>query len=109
MFSIYKVGTFVAVAAISASVLMSTSSIAAAAQPTEAEAAPMVVAFAQTVTRSEARRMVRDQLRADGNRKLRIGETSRGDGAWLVTVTTVHGTPAYTVRVDSVSGELSRS
>lgn len=109
MFSIYKVGTFAAVAVISASVLMSTSSIAAPAQPTEAEAAPMVVAFAQTVTKSEARRMVRDQLRADGNRKLRVGTTSRSNGAWLVTVTSVEGIPVYTVRVDSVSGELSRS
>lgn len=107
MFSIYKVSSFAIVAAISATVLMSTSSIAAT-QGT-AEAAPMTVAFADAITRSEARQMVRDQFANSTRKGLRLGHTSKRRGAWVVSVVSVEGVPVYKVKIDAVSGEMSRS
>lgn len=107
MFSIYKVSTLAIVAAISASALMSIGSVARAEEPTAASE-PMVVAFAQ-VSRTEARRIVREQLKADGKRSLRVGETVKRKGTWIVTVTTIAGITVYKVKVDADSGELSRA
>lgn len=107
MFSNYKVSTIAIVAALSASVMMPASSMAATGN--KAEAAPMVIAFADTVSRTEARAMVRDQLRSSGVRDLRLGQTKRRKGAWLVTVTTNAGIAVYVVKVDIASGEMSRA
>lgn len=105
MFSFYKISTLAIVAAISASALMSVGSVARAE---ETAAEPIVMAFAE-ISRTEARKIVKEQLKADGKRTLRVGNTVRGDGTWIVTVTTAQGTPVYKVEVDAVSGELSRA
>lgn len=109
MFSIYKVSSLAVAAVVSASVLMSANAIAETPGSAQAQETPMVLAAGDTISRSEARSMVRDQLKANGNRKLRVGSTSRSHGAWIVTVVTSQGTPAYKVRIDAVSGEMSRA
>lgn len=107
MFSIYKVSSFAVVAAISATVLMSTSSIAAATGTTEA--APMTTAFSDTISRSQAREMVREQIANDTRKGLRLGKTTKRNGAWVVSVVSVQGIPVYKVKIDVVSGEMSRA
>lgn len=107
MFSTYKVSGFAVAAAISASVLMSASSMAATTGTVQA--APMTIAFADTISRSEAREMVREQIANDTRKGLRLGKTTKRSGAWIVSVVSVQGIPVYKVRIDVVSGEMSRA
>lgn len=107
MFSIYKVSSFAIIAAISATVLMSTSSIAATTS--KAEAAPMTIAFAETISRNDARQMVRSQLKDNGKRHLRVGQTVKRKGSWIVSVNTASNIFLYKVKIDAVSGEMSRA
>lgn len=91
MFSIYKVSSLAVVAAISASFLMSASSMAG------------------TLSGAEARELVREQLKAENIEGLRPLKTIEHDDSWVVTVITLQGDDVYKVRVDAVSGELSTS
>jgi aspartyl/asparaginyl beta-hydroxylase (cupin superfamily) len=111
MLSIYQVSKIAVVAAISTSMLLSVSSLASASELTaNAEsAAPSTISAEAHITRSEARKIVNEYLKSNGKRNLRAGRTS-GDGEyWSVKIATPMGVDAGAMRVDRVSGELSKS
>lgn len=107
MLSIYKMSSFAIAAAISASLLMSVSTVARAADTTTA-AEPMVLA-ASDISRTEAKKLVRAHLKSEGKRGFRVGNTVRRNGMWIVTVTNRDGIAVYKMTVDAASGELSRA
>ena len=110
MFSIYKIGSLAVAAAISASLLLSVTSVATAAETT----APMAVAKASqantakaAVSRREAKQIVKDHLKDTGRQNLRVTSVRTQGDYWLVSVKTATGLHAATMKVDKNSGELS--
>lgn len=110
MFSIQKIGSLAIATAISASLLLSATSLATAAETT----APIAVAKASqtnaakaAISKSEAKQIVEDHLKDVGRPNLRVTSVrTRGD-YWIVSVKTTTGLHAATMKVDKNSGELS--
>lgn len=111
MFSIYQVSKIAVIAAVSTTMLLSVSSLASAAETTVGaeSAAPSTISAEAQITRSDARKIVNDYLKSNGKRNLRAGRTSGDGDHWVVKISTPMGVDAGTMRVDRVSGELSKS
>ena len=110
MFSIYKISSFAIAAAISASLLLSVTSVATAAETSAAgvQAASVEAAEAQ-ISRREAKQIVKDYLKDSGKRGLRVSSVRAQGDYWLVSVKTATGLPATTMKVDKNSGDVSRA
>lgn len=112
MLSIYKMSSFAIAAAISASLLLSVASVATAAEPATATSgtqAPSTVAMKASISKSQAKQIVKDHLKDSGKRGLRVSSVRAQGAFWLVSVKTATGLAAATMRVDKNSGELSRA
>lgn len=112
MFSIYKISSFAIAAAISASLLLSVTSIATAAETSVAapgvQAASINEAKAQ-ISRREAKQIVKDYLKDSGKKGLRVSSVRAQGDYWMVSVKTATGLQATTMKVDKTSGDVSRA
>lgn len=117
MFMTSKTKIALTAAALSASLLVSGTSFAAPSQSfagAPASAANDLSNLTKAnqsvdVSRSEARRIVNNYLKKEGKKNLRAGKTTATDNYWVVEIKSPSGLVAGTMKVNRVSGELSKS